>query len=176
LYEALSENMDLELYMRWLAFNYFVRNGDYTDEVYLYIDPLEDKFKIIPWDYDDIFASQPHEGAIGGRSAVENKLLFSSEDLLDQAIALDPYLYNKYLHQLRDMLTRLTPLTIKRIIEETYVELYPYFSREEIIAMSAFDAYQHASLDNLQSEMHSTFQSLTTARESFLDYLNKTLK
>lgn len=176
LYEALSENIDLELYMRWLAFNYFVRNGDYTDEVYLYIDPVEDKFKIIPWDYDDIFASQPHEGAIGGRSAVENKLLFSSEDLLDQAIALDPYLYNKYLHQLRDMLIRLTPLTIKRIIEETYAELYPYFSQEEIIAMSAFDAYQHANLDNLQSEMRSTFQSLTTARESLLDYLNKILE
>jgi spore coat protein H len=176
LYQALSENIDLDLYMKWLAFNYFVRNGDYTDEVYFYIDPSDDKFKIIPWDYDDIFASHPHEGTIGARSVVENKLLFSSEDLLDRQIAQDPYLYEKYLYQLREVMIHLTPQTIKRILEETYAELYPYFSEEEIIAMSAYDVYQNANLSNLQSELRSAYQSLVTARESLIDYLDSILK
>jgi spore coat protein H len=176
LYGKLSESIDLDLYLKWLAFNYFVRNGDYTDEVYFYIDPSDDKYKIIPWDYDDIFASQPHEGNIGGRSANENKLLFSSEDLLDQQIALDPYLYEKYLNQLNEVLVTLTPTKIKHIIEETYAELYPYFNQEEIIGMSTFDAFQNANLENLRSELRSTYLSLTTVRTSLLDYLNTVIK
>ena len=48
--------------MRWLAFNFLVRDGDYTDEVYLYIDPELKKFKLIPWDYSNLFLTAPHEG------------------------------------------------------------------------------------------------------------------
>jgi spore coat protein H len=176
LYTKLSEHIDLELYMKWLAFNYFVRNGDYTDEIYFYIDPSDDKFKIIPWDYDDIFASQPHEGNIGVRSAVENKLLFSSEDLLDQQIALDPYLYEKYLYQMSEVMNVLTPSKIKQIIEETYSELFPYFKQEEIIGMSAHDTFENANLENLQSDLRSTYKSLLLVRTSLITYLKKTIK
>lgn len=176
LYENLSEHIDLELYMKWLAFNYFVRNGDYTDEIYFYIDPSDDKFKIIPWDYDDIFASKPHEGNIGVRSANENKLLFSSEDLLDQRIALDPYLYDVYLHQFNEVLTGLTPLKIKQVVEETYSELYPYYKQEEIIGMSVYDAYNNANLENLQSDIRSTYKSLLLVRTSLISHLKMTLK
>ena len=55
LYKTLNQWIDLDNYMKWLAFNFLVRNGDYTDEVFLYIDPEINKFKIIPWDYDDLF-------------------------------------------------------------------------------------------------------------------------
>ena len=59
----MSQWIDLDIYMKWLAFNFFIRNGDYTDEVYFYMDPATGKYRIIPWDYDDIFASGPHEGS-----------------------------------------------------------------------------------------------------------------
>ena len=83
--------------MKWLAFNFIVKNGDYTDEVYFCIDPAVDKFKFIPWDYDDIFAIAPHEGNAIKKDAIGNKLIFSSEDKLDQKIANDAYLYHIYL-------------------------------------------------------------------------------
>lgn len=38
-----------------LAFNYLIRNGDYTDELFLYLTGKGNQFQIIPWDYDDIF-------------------------------------------------------------------------------------------------------------------------
>ncbi|MDP3446241.1 MAG: CotH kinase family protein, partial [Ignavibacteria bacterium] len=52
LYTALSERLDLDSYLKWLAFNFIVRNGDYSDEVFFYIDPEIKKYRIIPWDYD----------------------------------------------------------------------------------------------------------------------------
>jgi spore coat protein H len=78
LYDTLSQWLDLELYMKWLAFNYIVKNGDYTDEVYFCIDPNVDEFKFIPWYYDDIFAFAPHEGMAIKKDAIGDKFIFSS--------------------------------------------------------------------------------------------------
>jgi spore coat protein H len=160
LYNQLSEWIDLELYMKWLAFNFLIRNGDYTDEVYLYIEPGEDRFKIIPWDYDDIFARQPHEGMEQVHRALKKKHIFSSEDQLDRRIALDPYLYEKYLHQLNDVLKLLTPGLIKNIFEETYAEVYPYYLNEDIIHMSVYDAFKNANLGNLAFDLCNTYETL----------------
>lgn len=109
LYDTLSKRLDVEFYMKWLAFNFLVRNGDYTDEVYFYFDPGINKFSIIPWDYDDIFFSVPHEGNIENRKLLEDKLIFSAEDMLDKKIAADPYLHKIYLIQFREVLNQLPP-------------------------------------------------------------------
>ena len=101
LYKTLSGFLDMDTYMKWLAFNFLVRNSDYTDEVYFYIDPGVNKFNIIPWDYDDLFAIAPHEGNIVNKEILEGKLIFSAEDMLDKKIASDAYLYKEYLIQLR---------------------------------------------------------------------------
>jgi len=44
----LSKWVDIDSYLKWLAFNFLVRNGDYTDEVYFFADPGTGKFNIIP--------------------------------------------------------------------------------------------------------------------------------
>ena len=176
LYEVLSRWLDMELYMKWLAFNFFVRNGDYTDEVYFCIDPVVDKFKIIPWDYDDIFAATPHEGMDGKKKNIGDKLIFSSEDLLDQKIANDPYLYEKYLIQLNKVLTQLSASTLKNVFENTYEELYPYYSNGEIIGMAQYDLYKDVTIEALQTDLNILFNQLTVSRNNFLEYLKKTIE
>jgi spore coat protein H len=171
LYNALSGHLDVEVYMKWLAFNFLIQNGDYTDEVYFYFDPGLNKFSIIPWDYDDLFFPSPHEGNVESRRILGDKLIFSAEDILDRKIAEDPYLYKIYLIQLGEVLTRLSPSVLKRIFENTYSELYPYYSNEEIIDLSKYDAYKNAGLVKLQNNMSVFYRQLVISRDHYLNYL-----
>ena len=174
LYKTLSDWLDMKVYMKWLAFNFFVRNGDYTDEAFFYLEPATNKFSIIPWDYDDLFSGAPHEGNIvENRKILGDKLFFSIEDLLDKKIVTDPYLYKKYLLQFEELMNQLSPEVIKRDFENTYAELYPYYSNNEIINKSSFDRYKDASLKNLNIEMLSLYQQLVTNRNIYLDYLKR---
>jgi spore coat protein H len=168
--KILSEYIDLEGYMKWLAFNFLVRNGDYSDEVFFYIDPEIEKYRIIPWDYDDIFALTPHEGKVQRNKILGDKLIFSSEDLLDQKIAADPYLYERYLKMFKEVLDKLSPELLINVIENSYAELYPFYSAEEIISNSKFDYYKDASLENLKDYMLSVYLSLSASRNNYLEY------
>jgi spore coat protein H len=171
LYKVLSKWLDTEVYMKWLAFNYFVRNGDYTDEVYFFPDPATEKFSIIPWDYDDIFALYPHEGNIQSKKLLEGKLFFSTEDRLDEKIVSDPYLYKKYLHQFLELMNQLSVEVIKGAFENTYAELYPYYSNIEIISNSKYDQYKDQNLENLKRNMEILYNQLLNLREVYLKYL-----
>lgn len=168
LYLALSNWIDLDAYMRWIAFNFIVRNGDYTDEVYFYIDRRIHKFSIIPWDYDDLFLAAPHEGYAERNKFPVEKLIFSTEDLLDDKIASDPYLYKLYLVQFGVVLKELSPDVLKKAFEDTYSELYPYFSNKEIITMSKYDSHKDANLEGLKSEMVSIYKYLIYSRSLYL--------
>jgi spore coat protein H len=167
--KMISERLDLNNYMRWLAFNYFVRNGDYTDEAYFYVDPDNDKFRIIPWDYDDIFALLPHEGIEQNRKIIGDKMFFSIEDDLDRKIVSDPYLYKLYLVQLEDILIRLSPEVIKDICENTYAELYPYFLNNEIISQTKYDRYKDVSLDGMKTNIQTIYGQLMMSRSIYLN-------
>jgi spore coat protein H len=171
LYTALSEYIDLDSYMKWLAFNFIVRNGDYSDEVFFYIDPEIKKYRIIPWDYDDIFASAPHEGSLQRNKALGDKLIFSSEDDLDKKIASDPYLYKIYLTMFKEVLEKLSPELLKRVFENTYAELYPFFSNKEIISNSEFDVYKDANMDNLKSYLLTIYLQEKAYRDKHREYL-----
>jgi spore coat protein H len=149
LYDSLSNWLDMELYMKWLAFNYFVRNGDYTDEVYFCIDPNSSTFKFIPWDYDDIFA-----------------------DELDKKIGSDTYLYQKYLQVLESVLVSLDDKSLKDIFESTYAELFPYLMSKEIVSMSEFDLYKKVSEESVAGELNILYGQLSVARSNTLKLLN----
>ena len=69
------------------------------------------------------------EGKKGAKS-LANKMIFSSEDQLDIKIATDPYLYKRYLIQLRQILEQLPAETLKEVFENTYAELYPLLFRQ----------------------------------------------
>jgi len=173
LYTALSEYIDMDSYMKWLAFNFIVRNGDYSDEVFFYIDPEIKKYRIIPWDYDDIFASAPHEGRLQRNKAIGDKLIFSSEDDLDKKIASDPYLYKVYLTKFKEVLEKLSPALLKQVFENTYAELYPFYSNKDIISNSEFDVYKDANIDNLKSYMATIYLQELGLRKYYLEYLKK---
>jgi spore coat protein H len=175
-YNFLSERLDAEVYMRWLSFNYFVRNGDYTDEVYFYIDPATGKFSIIPWDYDDLFSPRPHEGNTGSRSKLGDKLFFSTEDKLDEKIVNDQYLYDKYLIQLNEFLKQVSPDVLKNIFEKTYAELYPYYADIDIISNSKYDLHKNVDLTQLKNDMTIFFNQLILNRNVFLKYLDSAQK
>ncbi len=173
LYKALSECIDLDGYMKWLAFNFIVHNGDYADEVFFYIDPEIKKYKIIPWDYDDIFASAPHEGSLQRNKAIGDKLIFSSEDDLDKKIASDSYLYTVYLTTFKEVLEKLSPELLKQVFENTFAELYPFYSNKDIIRNSEFDVYKEATIDNLKSYLVTIYLQESGLREHYLEYLKK---
>jgi spore coat protein H len=176
LYNNLSKFIDLDNYMKWLAFNFFVHNGDYSDEVFFYIDPEIEKFRIIPWDYDDIFALAPHEGKAVSKKIVGDKLIFSSEDLLDVKIARDPYLYNKYLSSLKSILDILDVNELTEIFADTYAALCPYYSDNEIISNSRYDVYKDANLEKLKTEMETVYFGLRGMRQSYLEVLDVSRK
>ncbi|MFD2201703.1 CotH kinase family protein [Shivajiella indica] len=173
LYQMLSERIDLENYMRWLAFNYFVHNGDYADEVFFYADPKSGKLRIIPWDYDDIFAKAPHEGKEVTDRILSGKLIFSSEDALDVKIATDEFLYAKYLQVFKEVLEKLDPDILKQIFENTFSELYPYYSDIEIISHSQYDYYKYADIEKLKKELNSLFLQLLEFRTFQLNNLER---
>jgi len=164
LYRQLSKYLDVEMYMQWLAFNYFVHNGDYTDEVYFYIDPEDGRFKIIPWDYDDMLSASPHEGFKKRNAILESTHLFSSEEVLDQIIAKDDYLYALYLAQLNEVLEQLKPEILQKELENIYSELYPYYANTEIIAQSRYNQYPNANLETLEIEIRILFEKLVLSR------------
>lgn len=158
LYNALSERLDMDQYFRKMGMDYLLRNGDYTDEIYLYALFHQDKirFSIIPWDYDDIFKSDPHEVGItwgtgqlfGDRhypthqdvlDVLGNKLIFSIEDDLDYALAMDPYCYALYENTIKSMIGEISTRDIDVIFDQVQSELRPYYNREEIVALSRYD-------------------------------------
>ena len=173
LYKTLSNWIDLDIYMKWLAFNFIVRNGDYTDEVFFYIDPVIKKFSIIPWDYDDLFFIAPHEGNAERKKLPLEKLIFSVEDQMDKKIVTDTYLYENYLNKLKEVLNQLSPSVLKRAFECTFAELYPYYSNNEIISMSVYDVYRDANLERLKSDMVSLYAYLINSRTFYLNYMEE---
>ena len=168
LYRTISAWLETDVYMKWLAFNYFIRNGDYTDEVYFFVDPGTGKFNVIPWDYDDVFSAAPHEGYEESRKITGDKLFFSAEDLLDKKIVTDPYLYKMYLVQFEELLNELSPDILKHIFEKTYAELYPYYSNDEIISQSKYDRHKNVNLAGLKSDMSAFYDHLVISRSILL--------
>ena len=122
---------------------------------------------------DDIFASQPHEGTEEKFRNIGKKLIFSSEDELDQKIASDPFLYQIYLDHLSEVINKLTPEIIKSVFENTYAELYPYYKTEEIITMSRYDSHKVMSIEILKSDLYGLYNLLVQHREIYLNYLNE---
>lgn len=171
LYNTLSKWLEMDVYMKWLAFNFFVRNGDYSDEAFFYLDPATNKFSIIPWDYDDLFSLEPHEGNSDSKRFLADKFIFSIEDELDKKIVTDEFLYKKYKIQFEELMNELTADVIRRVFENTYTELYPYYSNDEIISKSGYDLYKDANLSRMKNDMSALYEQLIFNRSHYLKSL-----
>ncbi len=152
-YKAVSKYLDLDQYYSWLATNYLLKNGDYADEVFFYAAAKgaksldEIKFKILPWDLDDLFKDKMHWQNFhpGNIAAVvtgkPNKdLIFNYESALDRALMRNEYARKMYHARIRKMLeNELSEASIKATIETTRKEILPYLT-PEILAASAKDS------------------------------------
>lgn len=158
LFEYISDRLDTEQYFFKMGMDYLLMNGDYTDEVYLYAVVSQDtiRYKLIPWDYDDIFREQPHEvgvqwgtGTIYGKrtytslqditDAIGDKLIFSIEDDLDYTVAIDPVLYQQYLDALQRLTNIIDNDLIDRVFDETEQELSTFYDAPAVIEQSRYD-------------------------------------
>ena len=166
LYDSLKQIIDFKAYSKWLAFNYLIMNGDYLDELFLFLNPETDRFQIIPWDYDDIFASQPHEGQKRRDHMLGGQLLFSSEAPFDLVIAKDEYLYQQYLEGFKDVLKTISPEVLRDSFIQVYQELYPFFLDSEVIAQSQYDQSGMTNLDLLKQDLNQHYQFLLDRRFS----------
>ena len=159
LYDTLSTRLDLEQYFAKLGIDLLLKNGDCTDELFLYSKIRNNKeiFGFFPWDFDDLFSDLPHEigrswaiGTVFGKRSysgmnaviadVGSKLLFSIEDDLDYKIAKDNILYQKYLITLRTVIEKIDQSTIDKIFDYTFEHISPFYSNDSIIILSKFDA------------------------------------
>lgn len=167
-YTKLSEVLDLEQYFTWMAFNYLIGNRDYTDEVFFFNKANEDniKFGIIPWDYDDIFFDNPHEGFIVRYVSFGEKLAFSSEDALDYKLISDEYTYTKYLQTLTNVIENISESVLRDVFEQSYQELYPYFCKKDILKVSKVDKYGKTDLKSLELCMQNRYKWLMQKREA----------
>ena len=168
LYDSLNAVVYLDHYFQWLAFNYLIKNGDYTDELFIYLTMDEHRFDIIPWDYDDIFMRQPHEGFEMRNQVLDNQLLFSGEAYFDIVIDSDKFLYLEYLRNFKQVLEILNPYVLKETFEKVYVELYPYFADQEVIAQSKSDHFGLTNLDILKTDLQNQFQATLNFRKSII--------
>lgn len=163
--------LDLDAYCTWLALNTWFQNGDYTDELLFYVQPNQEKvrFGIIPWDFDDVFSTVPHEDWPRRNAALGEKLLFSSEVGLDRAIANNPQLYAFYLEKMKALLQLFPEAQMRKMYAEIYAELYPYFKRQSILEMSAYDRQLKTDLSRLEKQMNESFQFLMKRRAKLLE-------
>ena len=150
--------MHVEDYMRWLAFNYIIKCGDYSDELYFYVDPETKRLRIIPWDYDDIFMIHPHEGIKERNSKISpSSLVFSSEDKLDVKIANDPFLYAQYVKHYSAVFEELSPDHLENVLMNIYSDLSPLYQSSTILKVLSTDGYQTSS-KILRAELNNVYQ------------------
>ena len=191
MYDTLSAYIDLEQYFTKLSSDVLVKNGDYSDEIFFYSKIKDDRevLGVFPWDYDDIFADQPHEigrdwapGTVFGHreyrsmddiiADVGSKLLFSIEDDLDYKIAKDSFLYQEYLKTLRTVIEKIDIAAIDKVFDYTFDHIGPFYLNDSIIAQSRYDV-DETSYDLFLTNLEEKRQMIKDRRNWILQELDK---
>ncbi|MBL7672303.1 MAG: CotH kinase family protein [Bdellovibrionaceae bacterium] len=154
LLDTLSKTLNLEAYMKWIALNYLLKNGDYSDEVFFFGKILgkgtpNEKlyFDILPWDNDDIDSASAHfAGIFGspnhGRDEVSRKTLIRSfESSLDKAIAKDPVMLRMFFDVASRLMNDLAAKSaIQHSVRSLIAELTPYLENQDIMNAGVEDS------------------------------------
>ncbi|MDZ4677123.1 MAG: CotH kinase family protein [Oligoflexia bacterium] len=146
LYNFLKQKMNIDHYMQWLALNYYLKNGDFTDELFIFAVPNPDGsdkiyFDIAGWDFEDLFLSS-HLSIqnIWNSELIKSSLVYSVEDSIDKKIAKDDVLNQKFRNILFNLLTteitdNSTVVNYKMVREE----ISPYLDVQRILDASVLD-------------------------------------
>ncbi|MEQ1585934.1 MAG: CotH kinase family protein [Cyclobacteriaceae bacterium] len=171
--EHLRSALQLDQYFNWLAFNYFIKNGDYADEIFFYIHPDSEKFDIIPWDYDDIFRREPHEGAKARQAKLTDKLIFSIEDELDRSIASDEWLYDQYRAAFKKLLITRDMEVIGRTFDQVLQELEIVANDPAMNQVSGYMEKDSFRIDQAKESIRIATEFLLNQRIVLLKALDK---
>ncbi len=191
MYDTLSSYIDMEQYFTKLSIDLLIKNGDYTDEIFFYstIRDGREVLGVFPWDYDDIFAGQPHEignewapGTVFGPreyfsmddivADVGSKLLYSIEDDLDYKIAKDSFIYQQYLKTLRTVIEKIDAAAIDKVFDYTYDHIGPFYSNDSIVKQSRYDV-DETDYDLFVTNLSEKRQMLKDRRTWILQELDK---
>lgn len=149
-YSFFKSRMDIDSYFRLLALHSLVKNGDYTDELFFYaVNPAKTGgkiyFKILPWDFEDLFAP-PHDMHTGENGKWRNKkyfkrtILYSFEDPLDQGLAMNKYFYKSFVPKAKEVLNvKITDKVIDEVVDDIKAKITPYLRKTEFLKMSRLD-------------------------------------
>jgi spore coat protein H len=194
IFDTLSTYIDLVQYFTKLSIDMLIKNGDYSDEIFFYskIKDGREVLGVFPWDYDDIFADQPHEigrtwatGSVFGQrdyysmddiiADVGSKLLFSIEDDLDYIIAKDDFLYQEYLKTLRTVIAKIDQATIDKIFDYTFAHIGPFYANDSIVTQSKYDV-DETNYDLFVANLTAKKKMLKDRRNWILSELDKQQK
>ncbi|NUQ72982.1 MAG: CotH kinase family protein [Polyangiaceae bacterium] len=130
----LDARIDLDAYLRWLAVNSLLQNGDFIDEAFFYASAENNAWfhRAMGWDLDDLF-SACHGG--GGNAIIDPcGLTYCTEGLLDQALIRSPEVYQRYLAALGFVLDILTPERLAASMNAVRSELWEILNDDETSA------------------------------------------
>lgn len=147
---ALQKNLNLKNYLKWLAFNYIIKNGDYTDEVYFFgkTNPQTGAivFDISPWDMDDSFSEKMHISSIPTfpnwkmTKNSDKQLIYSYESRIDRKVAGDEKLLRIYFEAMTEVVDTLSQNSVLWDIQsQLLTDLNPYLDDADIQANGRLD-------------------------------------
>ena len=164
--DELSRKMNLDAYLRWLAFNSLSENGDSRNELYLFEERAEDaqwgRVDLVAWDYDDI-----QDSPIRAAEVLRDPLLYGCEMDLDFVIRRDAQLYSRYRRVLRnlleDLLTEEKLIATLQDVRETAQRIDSGLPREA----------QMAARNDRTRRMHAFQERLLSRRRTLLALLDQ---
>lgn len=165
--------INLEKYFQFIGFNYLITNGDYSDEVFFYIEPTKKWFEIIPWDYDDIMRPIPHEGRSDRGLEFVDKKFFSLEEELDRTIAGNNLLYEQYEHSLKKLLLFLDSAKIESNAYTVYNELEQLSKDDSIAKASLFLGLHSFQIEQAKEDVAVSLDYILKRRTWILSQLTK---
>lgn len=167
----LNKSMNLHSYFSWIGFNYLSMNGDYSDELFLYINPSTGLYEVIGWDYDDLFRMSPHEGQEVRKAQHGDKLIFSLEDSFDRMIAGDPVIYSSYLKTLKNVIATCDPTLISTTSQQVVKELDLLSKNEAQRKATLYIDKEEFDIDKTHTDIKESMNFLLTRRRATLKKL-----
>ncbi|HLM76068.1 MAG TPA: CotH kinase family protein, partial [Polyangiaceae bacterium] len=130
----LDARMDLDAYLRWVALNTLLHNGDYIDEAFFYASAEDNAWfhRVMGWDLDDLF----EDCHAGGADAITDPcgLTYCTEAQIDQALVRSPEVYLRYLAALGAILEALPPEKLASTMNAVRDDLWDVLSDDETSA------------------------------------------
>jgi hypothetical protein len=135
--ERLAPVLDVDQYLRWLAMNSILRNGDTMDESFFYstesIDAdgkATDDFRIMSWDSEDQGVVCHADGAWSFQEP--HALTYCAEAKLDNLILGDAALFADYVDTLSDVTDTVTEAHYAATLNNARAELFTLLERDGV--------------------------------------------